>query len=98
MLSSLSALGRSASLLAVAALLALPASADEPRPGSVLVFPSHVSSPSRMTCIAVTNTHPTKSVNAVYRYVTSTLETTAPSQSQDCSEIWRGELLTPDED
>ncbi len=75
--------------------LAAPAAADEPRPGSVLVFPAHHTDATRITCIAVTNTSPSQSVNALFRYVTSGEDLFTSNASRDCKELYRAELLTP---
>jgi len=83
---------RSAAILAAAASAA---SAQAPAPGSVLIYPVH-DSRALLTVISLTNTDtdPGGDVRATFRYVNA--EPSAnPLQSQHCSTVFRGELLTP---
>jgi hypothetical protein len=81
--------------LLLSLVLAAPATASEPRPASVLVYPAVHSDAFRLTCISVTNTSPTKSVNAIFRYVSSDEARFDPDASRDCRELWRLEQMTP---
>ncbi len=77
------------------AALAPFASADEPRPGSVLVYPVHHADAKRFTFVSVTNSSLSTPVNAYFCYVSSGLGLVSPTPQGDCVVLDRAELLTP---
>ena len=81
--------------LALLVLAASPALAEEPTPGSVLVFPARHGDAPRITLISVTNTSLSKSVRALYRYMESGPELKSTDYGQDCNSLYRSEMLTP---
>lgn len=81
----------------VLSLLAGAARADEPRPASVLVFPARHAEAARFTLVSVTNTSPSKSVTALYRWVSSDEAFISGNPARDCAELYRAESLTPND-
>lgn len=84
--------------LAWALGLALPLSAETPRPASVLVFPVHHSSTTAFTAISVTNSNTNSfgggGTRALFRYVLAEPTAEGPLKPE-CGELYRSEHLTP---
>ncbi len=77
-------------------VLSLPMAAQDPEPGSVLVYPSVRERNGRATVVSVTNMHPTVSIGAHFRYV-NIVQTADPFMPSSCLEFDRFELLTPND-
>ncbi len=76
-------------------VLSVPLAAQDPEPGSVLVYPSLRETNGRATVVSVTNIHPTTSIIARYRYVNIVPTPGNPFAPSNCLEVTRFELLTP---